>query len=233
MAFNYQEIVPWGRNFEEYRRMFDLSEQALSAKILGCGDGPASFNAECNQRGGKVVSVDPIYCLTRTEISTRIDETCQDVISQTKQNQEKFVWDAIGSVENLGRIRMDAMQSFLEDYDHGKKEKRYIEGSLPNLPFADGEFDISLSSHFLFLYSDNLSLDFHISAITEMLRVSGEARIFPLLDFNANTSVHLRPLMDHFHRHQPKIRRVNYEFQKGGNQVLVIRTYHEKRRMVD
>ena len=35
------EIASWGRSFEEYRRMFSLSDADLSGRILGCGDGPA------------------------------------------------------------------------------------------------------------------------------------------------------------------------------------------------
>ena len=38
------EVIPWGRNLEEYKLMFNLSEADLNAKILGCGDGLASFN---------------------------------------------------------------------------------------------------------------------------------------------------------------------------------------------
>ena len=60
MPFQLQEVVPWGRSFEEYRNMFDLSDQDLKGRILGCGDGPASFNAELTKKGGKVVSVDPL-----------------------------------------------------------------------------------------------------------------------------------------------------------------------------
>ena len=65
MAFTYKDIVPWGRNFDEYIRMFDLNQSELKLKILGCGDGPASFNYECNKRGGNVVSVDPLYNMTK------------------------------------------------------------------------------------------------------------------------------------------------------------------------
>jgi len=202
--------------------MFDLSDKDLTLRILGCGDGPASFNCECNGNGGNVISVDPIYGMSRQEIKARIDETYDEVIAQTSHNQEKFVWDLIGSVENLGRIRMEAMKLFLDSYDRGKDQKKYIEAALPDLPFADKPFDISLSSHFLFLYTDNLTLDFHLSAITEMLRVSKEARIFPLLDFNAQKSLHLKAVIDYFKDHRCQIRRVNYEFQKGGNELLVI-----------
>jgi len=34
-----EDVVPWGRNFEEYQNMFLLSNQDLQSKILGCGDG--------------------------------------------------------------------------------------------------------------------------------------------------------------------------------------------------
>ena len=38
MTFTYETIVPWGRSFDEYRRMFDLSADDLNARILGCGE---------------------------------------------------------------------------------------------------------------------------------------------------------------------------------------------------
>ena len=44
MDFRYQDIVPWGRSFDEYLGMFDLSEDDLARDIVGVGDGPASFN---------------------------------------------------------------------------------------------------------------------------------------------------------------------------------------------
>ena len=33
--------------------MFDLSAADLGRRILGCGDGPASFNAELTAQGGR------------------------------------------------------------------------------------------------------------------------------------------------------------------------------------
>ena len=52
-----ENIVPWGRNLTEYREMFLLTEEDLGKKILGCGDGPASFNSEVYAGGGRVVSL--------------------------------------------------------------------------------------------------------------------------------------------------------------------------------
>jgi hypothetical protein len=223
MAFKYKNIVPWGRNFDEYKRMFDLNEDELKLKILGCGDGPASFNFECNRSGGNVTSVDPIYNFTKAEIQKRIDETYKDVLSQTEKNKEKFRWEKIKSVEELGRIRMEAMEQFLDSYNDGKINKKYIPGELPELPFADKKFDISLSSHFLFLYTDNLSYEFHVEAINEMLRVSNEARIFPLLDVNANKSSYVQKIILKFSGKEIEIRKVSYEFQNGGNELMIIK----------
>jgi hypothetical protein len=39
--FTLETVVPWGRSFDEYRRMFALSDDALQGRILGCADGPA------------------------------------------------------------------------------------------------------------------------------------------------------------------------------------------------
>lgn len=44
-------VVPWGQSFAEYQAMFGLSADDLTKRILGCGDGPASFNAEATQQG--------------------------------------------------------------------------------------------------------------------------------------------------------------------------------------
>ena len=52
--FTLEKVVPWGRSFDEYRRMFALTESDLRLKIVGCGDGPADFNAEATRRGSTV-----------------------------------------------------------------------------------------------------------------------------------------------------------------------------------
>ncbi|MHB8181431.1 MAG: hypothetical protein ACYDDR_11520 [Acidithiobacillus ferrivorans] len=48
-----------------------------------------------------------------------------------------YVWETIPSVEQLGSIRMSAMENFLADFDTGKQEGRYIAGELPSLPFEN------------------------------------------------------------------------------------------------
>jgi len=224
MGIAYESVVPWGRSYPEYVDMFNLTPSDLNKSILSCGDGPASFNSSMNQKGKNVVSIDPVYSLSRTEIEKRIDETCKIVMAQTKNNQDKFEWSGIGSVEELFKIRMESMKEFLSDYEVGKHANRYITAELPFLPFESNQFDLALSSHFLFLYTENLSLEFHLKSIDEMLRVSKEVRIFPLLDMNAITSPYVNPVIRRFSRkgYDVETVRVNYEFQKGGNLMLKI-----------
>ena len=44
MAFKLNSVVPWGRNMNEYRLMFQLEDADMEKKIAGFGDGPASLN---------------------------------------------------------------------------------------------------------------------------------------------------------------------------------------------
>jgi hypothetical protein len=226
MSFRYEEAVPWGRSFYEYQRMFNLTADDLESRILGCADGPASFNAEMSRRGHRVISCDPLYQFTAEHIKQRIDATYQNVIEQTRRNQDRFVWDVIASPDDLGQVRMAAMTDFLADYEQGTADGRYVTAELPNLPFSPDSFDLALCSHFLFLYSDNLSLSFHEQAIESLLRVAREVRIFPLLTYNAQLSPYVDPLSQSLTKagYQVSFEVVPYEFQRGGNQMMKIIT---------
>ena len=135
-----------------------------------------------------------------------------------------FNWNKIKNVDELLRIRMNAMNVFLNDYENGLKENRYIYAELPKLPFDDNEFDLVISAHFLFFYSDNLSLEFHKNSIKEMLRVANEVRIFPIVDVNSNISTHYKEINSWLTTKgiSSCLEKVNYEFQKGGNTMLKI-----------
>jgi hypothetical protein len=222
MPFELDRVVPWGRCFDEYVRMFALTETDLAGRILGCGDGPASFNREATERGCAIVSCDPIYAFSADEIEQRVRETSHVILGETQRNARDFVWTYFRSVEELGEVRLRAMRNFVEDFVNGKADGRYIEASLPALPFASREFDLALSSHFLFLYSEQLSLDFHVASIIEMCRVARQARIFPLTQIGGARSRHLDGVIDALSNQRLAVEmvQVGYEFQRGGNQML-------------
>jgi hypothetical protein len=224
--FTLEQVVPWGRSFDEYQRMFALTHEDLRHRVLGCGDGPASFNAEASRRGHQVISCDPIYRFDKAQIQERIAATYDQVIAQTRQNAHEFVWgDDIRNVEELGQVRLAAMQTFLNDYELGKRQGRYVDAELPTLPFEDGTFHLALCSHFLFLYSTQLGEAFHRAAIHEMCRVAVEVRIFPLLALGGERSpfvdqcVHDLTASDY----HVTIEKVPYEFQRAGNEMMRVR----------
>jgi SAM-dependent methyltransferase len=220
-----EEVVPWGRNLAEYQSMFNLSEIDLNSKILGCGDGPASFNAEMTELGHSVVSIDPIYQFSAAQIEQRVRATYEPVISQVKENPDRYIWQNFRDADELGKARLVAMEKFLSDYESGKIAGRYLDRSLPTLEFADDQFDLCLCSHLLFLYSEQLSLDFHLAAIHELLRIAPKVRIFPLLKLDCEPSPYLELVMEELASkgYNVQVKSVAYEFQKAGNQMLSIR----------
>ncbi len=221
-----KNIVPWGRNMQEYMQIFNLThDDIVNKKFLGCGDGPSSFNTEVDCEGGSVVSIDPLYKYSKSEIIARIDEVKDDILEQVEANKDSFVWKEIESVEALENVRVNAMLEFLMDYNEGKEEGRYIDASLPSLPFKDDTFDIALSSHLLFLYSEHLDLEFHIKSIEEMLRVAKEVRIFPIVTLKNNRSPHINEVIEYFKSlgFNTQIVKSKYEFQKGANEMLVLK----------
>jgi hypothetical protein len=224
MGIKLETIVPWGRSLSEYTAMFNLTSADLNRRILDCGGGPASFNAEMTCQGYSVISCDPIYQFNAAEISQRIQEIYPRIINGVTANRDSYVWDAIASPDQLGEVRMAAMSQFLQDFPTGFQAGRYLAAELPQLPFSKKQFDLALCSHLLFTYSDQLSTEFHIQAIAELRRVATEVRIFPLLDISGAPSPHLQTVLEHFQKqgYQPEIQPVHYEFQKGGNQLLEI-----------
>ncbi len=224
MPFTLDQIVPWGRSFKEYVRMFSLTDTDLGKRIIGCGDGPASFNAAMCRQGKKVVSVDPLYQFSGEQIRERVQEAYRTIMEQLEANQAAYTWTTIRSPQDLGRIRMKSMEAFLRDFERGKTEGRYRPHELPELPFADGEFDLALCSHLLFTYSGQLSADFHAQAVLEMCRVAREVRVFPLLDHGGQPSPHVEPVCQLIEEHGGRfvVKSVDYRFQRGGNQMLKV-----------
>jgi SAM-dependent methyltransferase len=224
MAMKLESVVPFGRSLNEYTQMFSLTTADLGQRILGIGDGPASFNAEATRQGVQVTSVDPVYAFSGAEIQRRFETVVDVIIEQVRATPNHWVWGYHKSPDDLRHNRIQALTQFLADYDQGKDCDRYQVGELPKLNFPDGAFDLALCSHFLFLYSEHFDYDFHWESIRELLRVSREVRIFPLLTLAQERSPYLAPLLKELQQagHTASILQVDYELQPGGNEMLVI-----------
>lgn len=224
MAMVLDKVVPFGRSMDEYIKMFNLSVTDLNQKIIGIGDGPASFNAEMTSLGKNVISIDPIYQFSVEEILNRFNAVVDNIIDQVKATPNDWVWGYHKSPDDLRANRVKVIDKFIADYEIGKQNNRYQFAELPKLEYQNQEFDLALCSHFLFLYSEQLNYDFHLNSVMEMLRIANEVRIFPLIDLMLKPSPHLDGVMQYCMNQgfTAEIEKVEYELQLGGNCMLKI-----------
>lgn len=137
---------------------------------------------------------------------------------------DQYRWEYYPDRATLERHRWAALGRFLADYP---TTDRYVAGALPTLPFPDDTFDLTLSAHLLFLYADRFDHAFHVAALQELCRVTrGEVRVFPLVDFGTERYDRLPELCETLRRdgHEPSVESVDFEFQRGADEVLVVDT---------
>ncbi|MFX1238652.1 MAG: hypothetical protein ACFFAS_01065 [Promethearchaeota archaeon] len=145
------------------------------------------------------------------------------VIKELNGVEYLYNWNLFNSKETLKLQREKAYKAFLEDYKANREA--YILGALPRTIFDDDQFDIVLSSHFLFVYEHLFDYKFHLNAIREMLRICiSEIRIFPLINLKGEASKFLNRISKDKELIYSKIsiEKINYEFAIGGNEMMRI-----------
>lgn len=222
---NLKNIALIGRTFEEYYNMFDLDDLHGNEIILDVASGVSSFCAEANRQGFNVTASDKIFNLSPYEIEQKCKQDLDMIIKQMPEIADLFVWNYFKNIESLKNQREKAYKLFIEDFrKYGTR--RYVPVEYPITDFGTNQFDISLLSHFLFLYEEHLSYDFHKITILELLRItSKEIRIFPIVNLKGKKSIFIELIMrdKDFGCFQISINRVRYEFMKNGNEMMVIR----------
>ncbi|HKI71620.1 MAG TPA: SAM-dependent methyltransferase [Verrucomicrobiae bacterium] len=215
------KVVLLGRTLEEYRRYFALDLENLRGDaILDVAAGVSSFCAEANRLGLNVTASDSIYNLPGDEIRRRCEPDLEQV-TQVIGNLKTYRWDFYRSPELLRRFRERAYRTFLDDYRTGLGT-RYVSGSLPKLPFRDNQFDLTLVSYLLFVYEDKLDYDFHKRSLLEIMRVrSGEARLYPVVTFEARRCTHLDRL-----KADPDMRHLGFQEVQTDFEFLLNSNYY-------
>ena len=219
------EIIVSSRPYDEYLAMFALAErEVLAGPVLDCPGGAGSFGATVRARGGVAVSADPAYALPPAELVARAAAGFEHGVRYLEENRGSYAWTFFSSLEDLRRRRTRALEEFARDFTGA--DDRYVAAALPALPFADGRFRLVLSAYLLFAYPDHLDEDAHERALRELLRVAREeVRLFPLID----TAYVRHPAIDDLRRRlgaggvESEVRRVDYELQRGGDEVLILR----------
>ncbi|HET9141408.1 methyltransferase domain-containing protein [Actinophytocola sp.] len=210
------------RAAQEYRAMFDLTDADLSGSVLDCCAGGSSFVAE--SAGKRVMAVDPAYRLGPVALAGRVLAALGDGERMIEAHRDRFDWSWYGDAVRRKGMRAGAARAFLADIRAWPG--RYVAGALPDLPFADGSFELVLCSHLLFTWADTLGVGWHRRALAELVRVARrEVRIFPLVVAGSGDSVpFLTTLRGELHAggHRTRLREVDYRFQRGARHMLVI-----------
>lgn len=222
MTIPYRDILLWGHSFEAYTRMFALSEEDLKLKILDCCGGPSSFNTILTKKGGHVISTDELFALPKKKLEQKIEEVFNEMLEIIEAHKDRFKWDEIKSPQELAAIRRENINVFLEDFEQGVAEKRFIPAAPPNLHFQHYEFDLALCSHYFFANCPDQSIEYHISAVNNLCDVAKEVRIFPLLDSSGEIPEIVGPVTQGLHEagFGVEIKAAPYRFQKKGNAML-------------
>ena len=229
MTLELENVVITGRTFEEYSSFFDLKLEDLKGiKVLDCPSGASSFVSTLKQNDIDVIGVDLLYEFDKNSIEAQGYKTIEKIYQDTSW-MDVYKMDFYKTKENHRSHRETALKTFIRDFN----TKNYVFGKLPNLPFENKEFDIAFSSHLLFVYDNMLDYEFHKNSILELLRISKEVRIFPLVDFK-NSRIDEEKNFSHFvykildelsEDFKCQIVKVDFEFQPRANYYLRVTKY--------
>jgi len=224
--FQTDEVVLLGRTFDEYVGMFGLDEATLRGNhILDAASGVSSFCAEASAQGYRVTASDRIYTLSADEIERKCSRDLDNMIVQLAGITQNYVWDTFADLNALRAQREKAYRGFAADYRQ-HRHTRYIMTEYPNSGFADGQFDLALVSHFLFLYDEQLDYDFHRRTLLELLRIAREVRLFPLVNMRTERASAVAKLQTDpaFSAYNIRIVPVDYEFIRNSREMMVIQS---------
>ncbi|MFC7078545.1 class I SAM-dependent methyltransferase [Haloarcula halophila] len=221
--YEIDEFAFIGRTFTEYQKMFDFDPASWAGQsILDCPAGPCSFVAVAHEHDITAVGADKMYNRSPAALSSSCAEDIETAMDALDGVEDLYVWEFYDDVSELRAYRERAASRFLSDYAHNGD--RYVYADLPATPFDDHAFDLVLSAHFLFLYDDRLSYEFHLETIRELCRVGAQLRVFPLHGFDADQSDIAETLVKDLQSegYTTDIREVPFEFQRGANKMLVV-----------
>ena len=222
----FDRVAICGRTLQEYEQFFGLGFQDWrGARILDCPGGTSSLVAERARYGLDVIAADPIYASPKEDLQAQARADIDHVVERVQAVPDLFTWQFCPTIEELRRRRETALEQFIGDYQPSPESARYVAASLPKLPFGGREFDLVLSGHLLFNYDDRLDYTFHRDSILELARVSrSEVRLFPVRGRARKPYAEMDRLLTELRAHglAPEVRRIDYEFMRGWNEILII-----------
>lgn len=212
----------WIYDFSDYQQMYDLTQADFEKVILDFSAGISSFNAQACARGMQVISADPAYHLSETDMHSHARSVLHHTISQLEADPTRLQNHSVSMRQKIESLWEKTEATFLQDYAAGKLQARYQSIQLPTFPFATLQFQLALCTDYVFHHA--LSREKVHAILKELARVAEEVRIFPLLDSNGKMPAELGPLMLYFQQknYGIEVREVPYHTLKGGNAMLRI-----------
>ncbi|WP_368489567.1 hypothetical protein [Clostridium sp. BJN0013] len=220
-----KNIVLIGRTFNEYYRMFDIHNISKSERILDVASGVSSFCAEARTLGYDVTASDRIYCFSAKKIKEKCAKDLEITMTKMEEIKDLYKWEYFKDIKHLKGHRKKAYKTFIQDFKQNSRVE-YVTTEYPKSHFKDKQFNIALVSHFLFMYDEHLGYKFHKKVIEELVRItSKEIRVFPIVNLKCEKSLFVNRLIEDkcFSKYEIETVKVNYEFVKGGNEMLVIK----------
>lgn len=214
-------ITALGFGLSEYTKMFALSDDELDMRILDCRAGASSFAADMHKLHKQVIACDPVYRSSIPELKQLVADATADIERAVHKNSPSLFVLPEKTNDFLSLIE-SGTQRFFDDFSSGYTEKRYTTDSLPHLSFKNAQFDLALVCHYLFTFSKQLSLDYHVQAIEELIRVANEVRIYPLVTSSGALSPYVGEVVAilQSRSYGVELRGVEFKLQEQGNAML-------------
>lgn len=219
-------IAVTARTLQDYAQMLMVSDDDISnGPILDCPGGASSFAAQARLRGGRVVSADPIYYQSGAAILSRVHASLDNAPAWFSENHAYIDWSYLGSVPAYVRASAAAADLFVADYTPESED--HVAAALPELPFNDDFFQLTLCSHLLFSHSETLTFDEHLAGLQKLCRVThGEVRVFPVVNVTGAMFPRLNELRATLGQQgiTIELRNITSSWLLAGKQMLVCRS---------
>ncbi|MFJ8474068.1 hypothetical protein [Kitasatospora sp. NPDC094011] len=192
------DVLVTSRPLDEYCALFGLTRAGLAAlpgPLLDCPGGAAGLAAEARELGCRVIAVDPAYALPPPEVTARALAARAAMAVAMAARPQLY--------PSSRPDRPFRPERYLRSWDRARRlftadaaahPQRYLAAALPRLPFADGVFALTLSSHLIFAYPELFDPECQVVALAELVRVTaaaGEVRVQPLNDGRGRRCTHL------------------------------------------
>lgn len=228
-------ILPGGSLAETCRITSLSKEKLLTLNVVDLGAGVASTAAElalCRSLAepnsaaarGSYTALDIIYQLNKTVLEAELNKHFKELPRQLEENKKSIAWQNVyhsypkrffKGAEHYTGYRQKCSRLFLQDYDLGMAEGRYVFGVAPGVRWNQ-EVDLVLINNVL---SENKPAELKRLIIENCLEFAKKIMIFPV---PVNSHGQLKQSMQHVVNRirqsrsvTCKVKETNYEFRNG------------------